>query len=135
VRVEILGEVPEMARGEVEEYLRGERREFSEEVVRQVRGEMRGTEFARAVWGEMLKIPYGEVRSYGEIAAAIGKPGAARTVGSACGKNKFVVVVPCHRVVASGGKLGGFSLGLAMKKVLLEVEGWKVVGNGAIMRG
>jgi len=135
VRAEILREVPEMARGEVEEYLSGKRREFSEEVVGWVRGEMEGAEFARVVWGEMLQIPYGEVRSYWEIAAAIGKPGAARAVGLACGKNKFPVVVPCHRVVASGGKLGGFSLGLAMKKKLLEIEGWKVVGNGAIMRG
>jgi methylated-DNA-[protein]-cysteine S-methyltransferase len=82
----------------------------------------RGTPFQRAVWRALRRIPYGEVRTYGWVARAIGRPGAARAVGGACGANPWPIVVPCHRVVASNG-LGGYSAGLEWKRLLLGIEG------------
>jgi methylated-DNA-[protein]-cysteine S-methyltransferase len=81
-----------------------------------------GTEFQRAVWAALGDIPYGELRSYGDIARAIHKPAAVRAVGAANGRNPLPVVVPCHRVVGSDGSLTGFAGGLAIKKKLLELE-------------
>lgn len=83
----------------------------------------RGTRFQQRVWRELLVIPAGRTRSYGEIAARLGKPGAARAVGGACGANPVPLLVPCHRVLAAGGRLGGFSGGLDWKIRLLRVEG------------
>ncbi len=80
------------------------------------------TPFQRGVWQAARQIPYGETRSYGWIARQMGKPGAARAVGQALGKNPFPVIVPCHRVVAGDGTLGGFTGGLEMKKLLLKLE-------------
>ncbi len=80
------------------------------------------TDFQRAVWRALQKIPRGQTRSYGEIARSIGKPKAARAVGAACGANPVIVLVPCHRVIAANGKLGGFSCGLSLKKKLLGME-------------
>jgi methylated-DNA-[protein]-cysteine S-methyltransferase len=80
------------------------------------------TPFQKQVWEATRLIPYGETRSYGWVAKQIGKPHAARAVGQALGKNPFLVVVPCHRVIASDGSLGGFGGGLEMKKTLLELE-------------
>jgi methylated-DNA-[protein]-cysteine S-methyltransferase len=80
------------------------------------------TAFLQAVWRATHSIPYGEVRSYAWIARSIGKPRACRAVGSAMARNRFPVIVPCHRVVASDGRLGGFSGGLELKKRLLELE-------------
>ncbi|MCM8556432.1 methylated-DNA--[protein]-cysteine S-methyltransferase [Sphingomicrobium sediminis] len=85
-----------------------------------------GTPFQRAVWDELDKIPAGETRSYGEIAAALGKPGAERAVGSANGANRIAVLIPCHRVVRSDGSLGGYAYGLERKAKLLEAEGASV---------
>ena len=85
--------------------------------------EMRGgSEFERAVWGEIVKIPYGEMVTYGSIAIALGDPGAARAVGTACNHNPVPVIVPCHRVVGAGGKMVGFGGGLERKRKLLELE-------------
>lgn len=84
-------------------------------------GTPEGTEFQRAVWNEMLKIPRGQTRTYGEIAAAIGRPQAVRAVGSACGANPIPLFIPCHRVVAQNG-LGGFGSGLPWKRFLLQQE-------------
>lgn len=81
-----------------------------------------GTTFQQAVWDELKKIPRGQTRTYGAIAAAIGHPKAVRAVGSACGANPLPVFIPCHRVIAAGGP-GGFSSGLPWKKLLLELEG------------
>ncbi len=81
------------------------------------------TSFEKAVWGAMREIPYGETRSYQWIAERIGKPRACRAVGNACGKNPLLIVQPCHRVVGTHGKLGGFSAGLDLKKRLLQLEG------------
>lgn len=80
------------------------------------------TPFQRAVWEALLRIPVGETRTYGQLAAAIGRPKAARAVGQACGANPIPVLIPCHRVVAGSGGLGGFSGGLEWKRRLLAVE-------------
>ncbi|MDE0118711.1 MAG: methylated-DNA--[protein]-cysteine S-methyltransferase [Bdellovibrionales bacterium] len=81
----------------------------------------RGTLFQKKVWKHLTKIPYGQTRSYAEVAWGIGSPGAARAVGSACAKNPWLILVPCHRVVAQKG-LGGFALGLSKKQWLLDHE-------------
>jgi len=82
-----------------------------------------GTDFQRAVWRELQKIPYGRTVSYGEIAARLGKPGAMRAVGGANGANPLPIIIPCHRVVAAAGGLGGYGGGLDIKKALLRLEG------------
>jgi AraC family transcriptional regulator of adaptative response/methylated-DNA-[protein]-cysteine methyltransferase len=82
-----------------------------------------GTAFQEAVWRELRKIPAGETRSYADIAAAIGKPGAVRAVGTANGDNHVAVLIPCHRVIRSDGSLGGYAGGLERKRRLLEAEG------------
>jgi methylated-DNA-[protein]-cysteine S-methyltransferase len=81
-----------------------------------------GTEFDRAVWRELAGIPYAEMRTYGEVAAAVGDKSEARAVGVACNRNPLPVIVPCHRVVGAGGKLVGFGGGLPRKRFLLELE-------------
>lgn len=82
----------------------------------------RGTEFQRAVWAALREIPYGETVSYGELAQQIGKPSASRAVGLANGKNPIGIIVPCHRVVGSGGGLTGYGGGLERKQYLLDFE-------------
>jgi AraC family transcriptional regulator of adaptative response/methylated-DNA-[protein]-cysteine methyltransferase len=84
--------------------------------------DVRGTAFQQQVWRELVCIPRGETRTYREVAEAVGKPLAARAVGNACGSNPVAIVVPCHRVVASDGGLGGFGWGLERKRVLLDNE-------------
>lgn len=81
-----------------------------------------GTPFQLAVWNQLLQIPYGETRTYGQIAAAIGKPGAARAVGMACNRNPLWIAIPCHRVVGSNHALTGYAGGLDMKQALLTLE-------------
>lgn len=81
-----------------------------------------GTPFQQRVWESLRKIPRGETRSYGEVAQAIGHPGAARAVGTACGLNPVSLLIPCHRVVASGGGLGGYGWGPERKQALLDLE-------------
>lgn len=82
-----------------------------------------GTKFQRAVWDGMSRIRRGQSISYGDLAKALGRPGATRAVGNACGANPVPVLIPCHRVLAAKGKLGGFSGGLHWKRLLLEREG------------
>lgn len=82
-----------------------------------------GTEFQQAVWQQLLAIPLGSTRTYGELAEALGKPGGSRAVGAACGANPIPVIIPCHRVLAARGKLGGFSGGRQWKLRLLQLEG------------
>jgi methylated-DNA-[protein]-cysteine S-methyltransferase len=84
--------------------------------------DLRGTEFQRRVWQALLTIPYGETRSYGEIAEQIGAPGAARAVGLANGHNPIAIIVPCHRVIGANGSLTGFGGGLGRKRTLLQLE-------------
>ncbi|HEX8345977.1 MAG TPA: methylated-DNA--[protein]-cysteine S-methyltransferase [Actinoplanes sp.] len=102
---------------ELAAYFAGELTDFTVPVTM-----VRGSEFERAVWAELSRIPYGTMRTYGEIAAALGDPGAARAVGTACNRNPVPVIVPCHRVVGAGGKLVGFGGGLDRKRRLLELE-------------
>ena len=85
--------------------------------------DLRGSPFQIQVWSALRQIPHGRVATYGEIAALLGKPRGARAVGQACGSNPVVLFIPCHRVVAAHGKLGGFSSGLKLKKDLLQHEG------------
>lgn len=92
------------------------------------------THFYRLVREALLSIPRGSVRSYGQIAEMIGKPNAARAVGGACAKNPLLLVVPCHRVIAAGGRLGGFGPGLPVKRALLALEGVEI-GHDDRVRG
>jgi len=87
--------------------------------------DLTGTAFQKSIWTQMRKISLGKTKSYGEIAAAIGRPKAVRAVGGACGANPVPVLVPCHRVLAANKKLGGFSGGLDWKRSLLKREGVK----------
>src|SRR3546814_18107673 len=81
-----------------------------------------GTAFQQAVWAALRAIPPGETRTYGQIAAAIGRPGAVRAAGTACGGNNLAVLIPCHRVLRSDGSLGGYASGTQRKRALLERE-------------
>lgn len=101
---------------QMQEYFEGKRREFSLPL------EMGGTEFQKKVWNELLKIPYGDTRNYGEIAKNIGNPKAARAVGMANHDNKIAIVIPCHRVIGKNHKLVGYGLGLDKKEYLLNLE-------------
>ncbi len=98
------------------EYLDGKRRRFELEL------DVRGTAFQRRVWEALLEIPFGETRSYGELAARLGQPGAARAVGLANGANPLPPVIPCHRVIAADGRLGGYGGGVRLKQRLLAME-------------
>jgi methylated-DNA-[protein]-cysteine S-methyltransferase len=104
------------ARAEILAYLSGGLKKFTVPVV------LEGTPFQRAVWAKLLAVPYGKTRTYGQIAAELGKPRAARAVGAACGSNPVPILVPCHRIVAGTGALGGFGGGVRMKHELLELE-------------
>ncbi|MGA2413332.1 MAG: methylated-DNA--[protein]-cysteine S-methyltransferase [Candidatus Sulfotelmatobacter sp.] len=102
---------------ELQEYFSGQRREFTFPL------DLRGTDFQLACWHALLAIPYGETRSYADIARAVGKPNAFRAVGMANNRNPIAIVVPCHRVIASDGSLRGYGGGLEVKRKLLELEG------------
>jgi methylated-DNA-[protein]-cysteine S-methyltransferase len=101
---------------QLQEYFAGRRREFALPL------DFRGTEFQRRVWSALLTIPYGETRSYAQIAQQIGCPAAVRAVGAANGRNPLSIIAPCHRVVGSNGKLTGFAGGLEAKAKLLTLE-------------
>lgn len=103
-------------RRQLDEYFEGKRREFD------VKIELKGTEFQKKVWKELYKVPYGCTVSYGEMARSIGNPKAVRAVGGANGKNKIVIIYPCHRVIGSDGSMVGFGGGVWRKEWLLEHE-------------
>jgi methylated-DNA-[protein]-cysteine S-methyltransferase len=111
------GPVLTAALDQLREYFAGERTDFDLPV--QVR---RGSEFERAVWSAIAAIPYGETMSYGAIARAVGDAGAAQAVGHACNRNPLPIIVACHRVIGSDGKLVGFGGGLDRKRWLLSLE-------------
>jgi len=104
-------------RQQLEEYFAGQRREFNLPL------DLRGTEFQRRCWDQLLRIPYGETRSYAEIAREVGSPNGFRAVGQANHHNPVAIVVPCHRVLAGGKELGGYGGGLPTKAFLLRLEG------------
>ena len=112
------------AERELAEYFAGQRREFTLPLA------PKGTEFQRRVWEALLTIPYGETRSYGEIAALIGSPKASRAVGSANHRNPISIFIPCHRVIGADGSLTGYGGGLEAKTVLLDLE-QKVISQAA----
>src|ERR1700722_2536904 len=103
--------------GELHEYFAGKRRGFS------VPLDLRGTAFQKQVWEALLGIPYGETRTYGQLAAQLGNPRATRAVGAANGRNPVAIIAPCHRVIGFSGKLTGFAGGLEAKALLLNLEG------------
>lgn len=98
------------------DYFAGQRQKFT------VKLDFRGTDFQKAVWAALLAIPFGETRSYGQIARQLGRPSASRAVGTANGRNPISIIAPCHRVVGSDGALIGFAGGLAAKLYLLDHE-------------
>jgi epoxyqueuosine reductase len=102
---------------ELEEYFAGNRRQFTFAL------DLRGTDFQLACWRALLAIPYGETRTYADIARAVGRPQGFRAVGMANNRNPVAIVVPCHRVIASDGTLCGYGGGLDLKRKLLELEG------------
>ncbi len=104
-------------RTQLEEYFAVRRKEFT------VPLDLRGTPFQKRVWETLLAIPFGETRTYGQLAVQLGKPGAARAVGAANAKNPISIIAPCHRVIGSSGKLTGFAGGLNAKAHLLHLEG------------
>ncbi len=104
-------------RGELSAYFKGEPVAFTQKL------DLRGTDFQKAVWRELMKIPYGNVRSYKWLAVRVGNPNAARAVGNALNANRIPVIIPCHRIIESSGGLGGFGGGLELKKKLLGLEG------------
>lgn len=107
----------DLAESQLEEYLLGKRRVFDLPI------EPQGSEFQTRVWNELSKIPYGETRSYRDIAKAVGSEKAYRAVGTANGQNPISIVVPCHRVIASDQSLAGYAGGLNAKAKLLQLEG------------
>lgn len=104
------------AMNQLEEYFEGKRKSFD------LPFEAKGTEFQRSVWNELLKIPYGETCSYGEIAKRIGNPKGSRAIGMANNRNPISIVIPCHRVIGASGKLVGYGGGLDIKEKLLNLE-------------
>ncbi|WP_406334366.1 methylated-DNA--[protein]-cysteine S-methyltransferase [Streptomyces sp. NBC_00203] len=104
------------AEAQLKAYFAGESKDFTLEL------RMAGTPFQRSVWDQLRRIPYGETRSYGELAEALGNVGASRAVGLANGKNPIGIIVPCHRVVGANGSLTGYGGGLDRKKRLLDFE-------------
>ena len=101
---------------ELDEYFNGCRVDF------EVPLDLRGTPFQLDVWNALREIPFGQTRTYAEIGRAVGRPRAARAVGTANASNPIPLIVPCHRVIAAGGKLGGYAGGLAIKRRLLALE-------------
>lgn len=114
-------------RRQVEEYCAGHRRAFDIELA------AKGTPFQHRVWEALLEIPFGETASYGEIAKAIGRAGAARAVGHANGSNPIALIVPCHRVIGSDGSLTGYGGGLPLKQALLAHEA-ELAGHPSLAR-
>ena len=102
--------------GQLDEWFAGDRRDFDLALA------PRGSAFQREVWDVLRQIPFGDTMTYGEVADALGRPGAARAIGAAIGRNPVGIVIPCHRVVGAGGALTGYAGGLDRKKWLLEHE-------------
>ncbi len=114
----------EAVQTQLQEYFEGTRRDFDLPLDLDS-----GSAFQRRVWDTIARIPYGEVASYAEVAQAAGAPGAFRAAGTACGANPVALVTPCHRVVASGNRLGGYGLGIENKVWLLRLEGIGTTGS------
>lgn len=130
VRVGTLEERPDhpvllQAERQLGEYFAGKRTKFDLDL------DFVGTEFQKRVWAALLAIPFGETKTYGQIARELGKPSASRAVGAANGRNPLSIVTPCHRVIGSNGDLTGFAGGRSSKRYLLALEGVNVEGASA----
>lgn len=112
---------------ELKQYFAGERRQFS------IPLDLRGTEFQLKCWQALLKIPYGETRSYRDLAKAIGHPQAFRAVGMSNNRNPIAIIVPCHRVIAADGSLCGYGGGLDIKRILLDLERAQLPSSGGLL--
>lgn len=110
------GPLSDLAFAQIKEYLAGQRQEFDLPL------DLRGTDFQKRVWQELMRIPYGQTRTYKEVAIAAQSPRGSRAVGMANHNNPLMIIVPCHRVIGSSGALTGYAGGLTMKQALLELE-------------
>jgi methylated-DNA-[protein]-cysteine S-methyltransferase len=131
VRLGPMNEAPDnpilvRAAEQLREYFTGTRQSFDLEL------DFSGTEFQKKVWAALLTIPFGETRSYSQIAEQIGNPSAVRAVGAANGKNPISIIAPCHRVIGASGKLTGFAGGLEAKELLLTLEGGQWPGTARL---
>ena len=107
---------------QIVEYIEGKRKKFDFPIC------FKGTDFQNLVWNELLKVPYGETRTYKDIAISIGNENASRAVGGAVNKNPLLIIIPCHRIIGSGGRLVGYRGGILLKERLLDIErGFRVV--------
>ncbi len=123
IQIQDSGKQNDTVADQLDAYFAGKLRRFS------VPLNLRGTPFQRQVWEQLFKIPYGEIRSYGQIAKALGRPKSARPVGQAVGRNPISIIVPCHRVIGTNGKLTGYGGGLHRKQALLELEATALSNN------
>lgn len=123
IEIQVNGQQSHEATRQLDAYFTGSRRQFTLSL------DLRGTDFQRRVWQLLCQIPYGETRSYGEIARSLGSPGASRAVGRANGTNPVAIVVPCHRVIGADGSLTGYGGGLARKQALLDLEARVLAGK------
>ncbi len=105
------------AKQQLEDYFAGQRRAFDLPL------SPKGTEFQKCVWYQLEQIPYGETRTYGQLAAAVGNPKASRAVGGANHNNPIAIIIPCHRVIGADGKMTGYAGGIDIKEILLRLEG------------
>lgn len=115
IKKQKLSSVAQLVKQQLKNYFKGELKAFDVPLFN------RGTDFQKAVWKSIQKIPYGQTKTYGQLAVQIKKPKASRALGTCCAKNPFLIVLPCHRVLSQKG-LGGFALGLKAKKYLLSLE-------------
>jgi len=123
IQIQVSGQQNHEATRQLDAYFTGSRHQFTLSL------DLRGTDFQRRVWQLLCQIPYGETRSYGEIARSLGRPGASRAVGRANGTNPVAIVVPCHRVIGADGSLTGYGGGLARKQALLDLEARVLAGK------
>ncbi|OED43812.1 hypothetical protein ACH42_09035 [Endozoicomonas sp. (ex Bugula neritina AB1)] len=114
------------AQTQLEEWFVGKRRIFDLPLSPE------GTEFQKVIWNQLRKIPYGETRSYGDLAQAINKPTASRAVGAANGKNPIALIIPCHRVIGADGTLTGYAYGVELKEKLLALESQQKISQNTL---
>lgn len=118
------GKAPDSFKKELEGYFGGKTSEFKQQTVF-----LEGTDFEKKVWLALKEIPYGETRTYKWLAEKIGNPKANRAVGQALGRNPIPIVLPCHRVIESDGSIGGYSSGVGIKRRLLDMEYYNIIGR------
>lgn len=118
------GKAPESFRNQLRDYFGGNLREFSQDIVF-----LEGTDFERRIWLSLKEVPYGETRTYKWLAEKMGNPKAVRAVGQALGRNPVPIVLPCHRIIGSDGSLVGYTGGIDIKRRLLDLEYYNLIGK------